>query len=109
MAENKRRHRRVDVNIVVNLYEPDSAEPTAQGIIKNLSAGGIGVETRGVFKENNIIQLNFYLPDGTYLRNVEGRIVWLRQKNGSYNLGVRFLDIGIRNKLRIWWYVRKRE
>jgi len=108
MVKDQRTHRRVDVNIVVNLYEPDTAEPTARGVIKDVSVGGIGVETRGAFKRDNVIQLNFHLPDGSYLRNIEGRIVWLKHEDGSYEMGVQFTDIGLRNKWKIWKYIRKK-
>jgi len=107
MAKSDRKYERGCLNILVNIYEPDSTLSVGRGFIRDVSLGGMGIETGAEFKEGNILSLDFTAPNGMRFKNIEGTIVRIKKDVMVYNMGIRFTRIKILDKLKIWWYVKR--
>ena len=108
MAREDRKHDRLEVGIVVNLYSPGSAVPRGRAFIRDVSLGGIGLETVSEFALGDMLNLDFTLPNGNTFKDIEGRIVRLRKDVMTYNIGIRFTKIRFLDKLKIWWFAKRK-
>lgn len=76
-----------------------------KGIIKGISAGGIGVSIRNPLKENDVVSLNFILDRGFKFKNIIGRIVRVEKGLSNSIMGIEFQDILEENRARLTKYV----
>ncbi len=81
--EERRKHPRKPCSVDVDGASWDSA---FNGCIKNMSAGGVFVETPSVFAVGEEIKLTFSFPEHEEPIEIVGEIVW----NVPQGLGVKF-------------------
>ena len=76
-----------------------------KGMIKGISAGGIGISIQSPFKKNDVVALNFILDRGFRFRNIMGRIV--RVENGLFNsiMGIEFINVSEDDVSRLTKYI----
>jgi len=74
------------------------------GLSKNISAGGIFIETRESVPIGSKLELRFHLDDGDPIVVALGEVIYIVNKMG---LGVRFVDLSKENEDRIDAYVAK--
>lgn len=80
---------------------------SGRGCIVDLSTGGMGIETTDDLGKADYVNIRFALPNGTVFNNIRGIIV-RRSKNGpTYSYGIRFTDISLMDKFRIFKFTRK--
>ena len=75
-----------------------------EGLIKNVSMGGIAVETESDLSIDAEYKFLFFLPDKKSIKTT-GKIVWeYRDRNSNY-YGVQFGTLGFFNKFRLKRFV----
>lgn len=75
---------------------------------RNLSAGGILIHSRNPITRGSLLQLDLNLPDG--ILKAAGQVVRvMRLEDGSYDIGVRFVGLNQKQRLRITRYVYTRQ
>ena len=69
---------------------------SARGRLKNLSRGGLFVETGCEFSAETELELQFVLPDNSANFKPTARVIWKQldpDKRQNYGIGLRFVDI----------------
>jgi uncharacterized protein (TIGR02266 family) len=104
MDEMRRACRRVAANIEI-IYQ-DSGAPVNSYIL-NVGGGGIFIKTENPPPIDSKLSLRFHLPDNHEPLNIEGRVVWVKQKANSFptGMGVKFADMSPVHMERIRAYV----
>ncbi|MBN1411744.1 MAG: PilZ domain-containing protein [Spirochaetales bacterium] len=83
--KEKRRHKRIPFEVAVTLDMENYSKT------RNISSGGICIETRNVLKKGNFTNLSFSLPGNGSVKLL-GRIVWIRKEDGkNYICGLEFI------------------
>jgi len=77
---------------------------TSLGFSRNISVGGIFVETTEMRPIGSKLELRFHLDDGDPIIVAKGEVAYAVEKRG---LGVRFLDLSRSDRERIEKYVSK--
>jgi len=65
---------------------------TAEGFLKEISAGGMALETSQPLQEKCLLSIRFDLPS-LPLQEVKGRVVWVTQRGLGYHAGVKFVGV----------------
>lgn len=76
------------------------------GIIKNVSAEGLKLESASRFLINSRYTMNFVLPHGQEM-TLKGRFIWVNKGEMSYFYGAKIDDMGFLAKLRFKSYLKK--
>ena len=90
----KRASPRVETEIFA-IYSQEGLSGTRQGIIRDLSAGGMMVHSGFSADVGNIVQLNFSLPSGEQVKDLTASVVrtaGLEDSEGS-QINLRFMDV----------------
>lgn len=115
--QEKRRQPRVPVNIIIT--SGDSQVPLPLMFSRDISTGGISVETTEAMAPNGPVRdgipliLSFSLPFGSQFRNVPAKIAWVRhnltnfQGNTISLIGIQFIDPDAQLIDEIDAYIRK--
>jgi hypothetical protein len=80
--------------------------------VKSLSMGGLLIESLNKIQKNEKMQMKLYLPGDRRAIQFEGRVVSsvdmkVRSKmSDRYNVGIEFLDMGERDRVRLRSFVR---
>jgi hypothetical protein len=70
--------------------EVSSAEPLAQGTLRNVSLGGLAFQSEVRFEPEAIVSVR--IPFVTPAFETRARVIWCSARNGRFELGVQFLD-----------------
>ena len=92
ILEEKRKHHRVHVLVPVELT-PVGEGVFYKGIIHNVSAGGVAVIADKLIDINEVIVLNFRLPNGSVMEDVQAGVVRAEKIGDKYNLGLLFMNM----------------
>ena len=105
LKRERRQSFRVAVQAAVSIQHDDS---TVEGILLDLSAGGVDVLAAKPLPNSALVHLSFELPDGGVHVEAEGEVAWTIA-NGQ--TGFRFLGMGaeIRQQLAEWLAARSHE
>ena len=100
----KRRHARIDIVLTADLFRFGNYNPKflGKGIITDLGIGGMKIETNDVISEEEELFIKFFLPNGAYFDNIRGKIMRTQKVSFTYTYGIRFIEIKLRDKFRIW-------
>ena len=82
------------------IYSQDGVSGTRQGIIRDLSAGGMMVHSGFSADVGNIVQLNFSLPSGEQVKDLTASVVrtaGLEDSEGS-QINLKFEDVNEKTK-----------
>jgi len=105
MMREKRMHFRHEVAAPASLRTEKSA---LTATIRNLSAGGTMLETSGVLKKGQAIQIRFMLPESTVVVETAARVVWC-DPTGRTGLQFEFAAEEPRRALAEWAAARSVE
>ena len=100
----RRKHPRVEVNVLLDLYVFGSLKSQGRGCITDLSLGGLRLETESDFEVHTPLDLRLPLSEEIPLDFV-GEIVWKRPGTPGHIYGVKFTDLGFGEKRRLQKYI----
>lgn len=104
--QKQRRWMRLESRVHIH-YRIDSEETFKAGVARDISEGGIKFETNRQIPLRTILWLAIQLP--LYIKSLKTKAeivsAYEAEANGSYEIGVRFLDIGERTRSRIACYI----
>jgi hypothetical protein len=107
MMEEKRKHPRVVYTANVDILPTANRRILYKGLIKNISLGGIAVETERDLLVGSEHKVSFFLPDKKNIKAV-GNIVWEYKDKHSNYYGVQFKSLGFFHKLKLKWFISKK-
>ena len=108
MAEvERRKHERVEVNVLLDLHTFGRVTMLGRGCIINLSLGGCCIEAPSDFQEGISLDLRIPLAEDSSL-DVLGEVVWKQKRVGTFAYGIKFTEMsfGLRRKLHKYILVR---
>ena len=76
------------------------------GVIKNISIGGLGLESVDQLPQKTECTFEFVLPNGPFLK-ITGEVCWKFPKGETYLYGIRFNNPGLYNFFRLKFYIKK--
>ncbi|OGW88564.1 MAG: hypothetical protein A3A73_03880 [Omnitrophica bacterium RIFCSPLOWO2_01_FULL_50_24] len=103
MGKEKRRFKRFDAFMNVHFRSRDSKSIKGSGLTKDLSREGIKVNTIGLMKEGEMVDLVIHVPDDTQPIRTTGKVVWRKSCSGrdqGTDYGVSFLMMDPVDKFR---------
>jgi len=114
-SDERRKFARLNILVDVSYTKHDTAEKQKLSVTKNISQGGICFVGYELVHEQDIIDLNVYLPGGSK-EPVEamGKVVWVKEftigdnpKNKRYDVGVEFTEISDQDSEKIETYMQE--
>ncbi|MFH1824969.1 MAG: PilZ domain-containing protein [Candidatus Firestonebacteria bacterium] len=93
ILEEKRKHHRVYTLIPAEIYLVGQKGTFLKGILHNVSSAGVAILCDEEISLNDIVVLNFKLPNGVTLEDVQGGVVRVEKIWGKCNLGVLFMNL----------------
>jgi c-di-GMP-binding flagellar brake protein YcgR len=108
MPKERRKYPRISVTMIpveMNIVSKTENIEMKKGIIKTISARGIGIETQNPFRTGELISLNFSLEQGYEFSNLKGRVVRVMDGLFCSILGLEFSEVPEEDKSRIIKYV----
>jgi len=110
MTQSTRQHERVDVEVAAEVHTGDAVLLAAS---KNLSAGGVALETESPLSKGATVGLSLFLTlEGIEDADVEplsvqATVVWSTERAaGAYTAGVRYTKMSPDDRIRIETFVR---
>lgn len=107
-AAERRKYSRITVGFSVVNFEselPDISVRYSLGTIKDISEGGMGIESTSIPKEYSTVLLDFNLPGTSEsLNEIKGLVRWIQE--GKF--GVEFLDLTLEDSNKIKEYLSKK-
>ncbi len=106
MAENLRRHKRIDTQNLLYLCVKENGDILLQGMGKtlNVSESGIRLETHFPMDSEQIVWMTIGFEDDVV--DVKGKIEYCIVKQNTYEFGIRFLDMDQRAHSILHEYVK---
>ena len=93
ILQEKRKHHRVYVLIPVEIIPSGVEGVFFKGIMHNISSGGMAILTDKEIAMNEIVYLNFKLPNGIALEGVQGGVVRIERIGDKHNNGILFMNM----------------
>ena len=93
---NRRRYRRIAADFVASVAERTAAPDVAAELaarIRDISEGGLYVETERLFAVGAMVEVGFRLSDATPPVRVLGIVRWLRETGEETGMGIEFVQI----------------
>ncbi len=81
-----------------------SLGPSAGGFLRDLSEGGLGIELFGGIACNQVVQIDFDLPNAEYRVEAIGQILWTNES--ARRAGLKFVGIPWRSRRKIRHWIR---
>ena len=100
LLQEKRKYSRVYVLVPLEIVTDSAAKNKINGIIHNLSSGGLGILLDRVLAVNTIVQLKFELRGACKLENVQAGVVRCNKIGTKYDVGLLFMNLG-QNQARV--------
>lgn len=92
-TQQRRKHPRVDVELPLH-FIVGGVPPTRQGMMKNLSAGGLAFTTPEPIVAESELSIAFGLGSGFYLNSIQAHVVRCTAlTEGGYQVAVCFVDL----------------
>ncbi|MEI7904644.1 MAG: PilZ domain-containing protein [Candidatus Firestonebacteria bacterium] len=99
VLKEKRKKHRVHVLVPAVISVAGEKAATYKSLIHNISASGVGVISDKPVDLNSIAFLNFKLPNGSVLKDVQGGVIRSEKIGVKYSLGILFMNIPEKQKL----------
>ena len=93
ILEEKRKHHRVYVLVSIEITPSGYEGMFLKGIMHNISSGGMAVLCDKQIPINEMVYLNFTLPNGEVMENVQTGVVRSEKIGEKYNLGLLFMNM----------------
>ena len=107
-GENRRRYRRVKVQVKVSLSKTTSEMAFVYGHTKDLSLGGACIELNQNIPSFSLIKIHLESEDGLKSVEVEGRVLWIKECRDKetdeircYIGGIQFLNLHTEDRKQI--------
>ena len=100
MSVERRRHPRVNFSTALDIYYIGVKEPISQGIVKNISLGGMSFETDNEFATGSDLEFRFDLGENKWVK-VKGMVMWQTPSSGSFIYGIMFTKVSFFDKLKL--------
>ncbi len=109
---SRREHKRVSTRISVSVRAPDGRTISAEEIA-NISLGGVFIEMREPLPFGTDVDLEFNLPAEARTIRCKGFVVWStttspERGGGREGIGVRLMDIGVREMRLLNEFIERR-
>lgn len=96
MNQDRRKHKRFPVleNIAksIELFIPEKSSYGLPAILLDLSRSGVGLLTFTPIKVGTILNIDIDLIE-LHIHNLKGKVVWMKNIQQTYRIGVKFLEI----------------
>ena len=107
---SKRRYRRKKILAIVNLYHSSLESPSGTGCLVDMSLGGLCIEARAEFKNQDIVITNIPLSGGRKIL-IEGEVQWAHPMPlKTFRYGIKFRNLTGGMKLKLFFmkpFIRK--
>lgn len=97
---DKRKAPRMPTSILIDVNEAGTAVSKHRGHVADLSVTGMALDTPLTLEKGSSLFLKIDIPI-----EVRGEIVRVQKKAGAVRYGIRFMDLGFFEKLRLKKYV----
>lgn len=74
-------------DIPIEIYEADSSERNEK-VLNNVSLGGLCFTSKSSYNERTMIRIKIALVSPVF--EAVGRVVWCREENGHFDIGIEF-------------------
>lgn len=103
--EQRRQFFRMPVNLMIAIKK-DGEEKPKQGVSIDLSGGGFCLISRGDYKKNEIVLMDFELTNGLKIEGLKAIVKWqVKKVEHQYEYGVEFLDIDSKTREQLISYL----
>lgn len=110
MDRERRKYPRVEIKKTqVKMQEVlKNTDGLREGMIKGISAGGIGINMAEPFDVGDVVVMNFSLDEGHDFRAVKGRIVRIEKSHFDAIMGIQFVELAEDDMLKIEEYIKSK-
>lgn len=106
--DEKRKSSRISVGIEIDEFcNISTFVKSEKGVLRDLSRGGIALETLSPFPVGSRVVLNFELNKNTAIKNILAEVVYLNKEKTNYICGCKFVKLGLPNWFKINLYLIK--
>lgn len=104
----RRKYKRLNVFHLSTLVEIKTTpnDTLATGILLDISAGGIGILSFKEIPVGTIINLKLSLHN-LETDNIKAKVVWTKENNKTYRIGIQFIEISKKDFEQIYNYVEE--
>lgn len=92
-----RQYYRVPTNLESNI-KAENQEEDGHFVIKNLSFGGVFVESQEPYDPETLLEISFSLPGANTLIEAVGFVIWINKQKSPNGMGIQFLSISQKNQ-----------
>jgi len=96
----RRKYPRVSMLVLLDLYVDGEINARGRGVITDLSLGGMALETKENFDVGETLVLRFKVVEGVNFA-MEGEVVRKDKKLSTTGYGVKFFNIGFKQKIKL--------
>lgn len=100
----RRKSARVPVKARIELWKNDRVEKRGKGWIKNINLEGMCIETPLDSSLGTDLVFRLDMPQKIKV-NIYGKIIWQKTKNGSFTYGIKFTELDIDQKPKLYRFV----
>ncbi|MEW5693858.1 MAG: PilZ domain-containing protein [Candidatus Hydrogenedentota bacterium] len=110
-GRDQRKFKRIPTHLLANLKKTTTQESqiTKEIIIKNISAGGVFIETMVPFSVGELVTFDLYLPGDRYKLKIVGVVRWKRIDSLPYGIGVQFVKVATEDKNKITKFIEQHQ
>jgi c-di-GMP-binding flagellar brake protein YcgR len=105
--KERRKSPRILVKVNLQLWEDEKTEKTerrTKGFVKNISLDGMSIVTDVHYPVDSDLVLSLALPDDLKM-NIYGKIVWMREIEDLYRYGIKFTELDLREKPKLYKFI----
>ncbi len=110
MSRERRKYPRVEIKKTqVKMQEVSkNTGGLREGMIKGISAGGVGINMAEPFDAGDVVVMNFSLDEEYDFKAVKGRIIRVEKSHFDAIVGIQFMEIAEDDLLKIKEYVKSK-
>ena len=109
--ENRRKAPRIPL-ITMARVTPHELQPSAEALVRDISAGGMGVYVKGRYQKGDLllVKVSFETTEGKIIKEaLTGRIAWVKSlEEGQLAVGIEIPDME-RKHPSLYAYVKQQE
>jgi len=109
--QEQRKDIRVDDSVKISYKVISPPDGWGDALTMNISKGGIALPTDHTLLPGVVLELKIDLLNNTDLIHATAEVVWIKKKNNvtmPYTIGLKFIDISLRDRDRIYYYISKK-
>ncbi len=111
MSLEKRRYKRLPTNLLGRILPRRGGEATvrsAKAAIKNISLGGVFIESKNPYPLDTLVDLTFAIPGYADEVNAKGIVRWAQGDGPMIGMGIEFIEVSVPSRQAIQGYVGDR-